>query len=640
LINLLDKIYNTFDQLCQLHGLQKIETVGKTYMCAGGLKETEKDVDQNILSRHHAIRSFELAKDMLDAVQSMTLENGEKLKIKIGLNTGQVIPALVGNHKPQFSLIGDTINTTARMCAYSQDMAINCSEETYVHISKTYNDFTISQKEVKGKGVMNLYLYKPHANRAPIIRESNRSNLIGINIQKKLSSRNLPKQNSIRESRANLIRQASKNSNNLSVFIVENSKEMPDESKNRNDTIRNSINAGPTKKTAPMHLSRTLTTVALDGINNDKLDSNKIFEKSLLFLKFKDPIAKDLYSKFSAIKLKGALFRSKVLNNIYIFIMLKGMYDILDNTFFYSSTFKIVNILKLIFLIAIKILNDNTSKLRESKPKVLQILTMSIYLIFTLIIQLQMNWANSNYLTNIIMEQNITILVVTYTGILNYVQTAYNLVIFIIIFVINISLHRDNPLFVKYLTYEIVICLIIFVFIVTREYISTYEYLQNKIESDKLKSMEKLLYNLMPQHVVQNLKEDIPVADVLYNVTMLFADIVRFTDYSSQRTPKEVVELVSQLFNDFDDACQKLNLYKVHTIGDCYVVISFGKVHLSERNYKDEAEKMIEMGESMIETIKLVRKGVNFEELNMRIGIHTVIFYYNIGNCYCWNYWN
>ncbi len=82
LIFLLDKIYNTFDQLCTLHGLQKIETVGKTYMAAGGLKETENDVDPLILNKHHAIRTFELAIDMIDVMQHMTLENGEILKLK------------------------------------------------------------------------------------------------------------------------------------------------------------------------------------------------------------------------------------------------------------------------------------------------------------------------------------------------------------------------------------------------------------------------------------------------------------------------------------------------------------------------------------------------------------------------------
>jgi Adenylate and Guanylate cyclase catalytic domain len=41
----LDNIYQSFDQLCEKHGLQKIETVGKTYMACGGLKQSEKKID-------------------------------------------------------------------------------------------------------------------------------------------------------------------------------------------------------------------------------------------------------------------------------------------------------------------------------------------------------------------------------------------------------------------------------------------------------------------------------------------------------------------------------------------------------------------------------------------------------------------
>ena len=169
------------------------------------------------------------------------------------------------------------------------------------------------------------------------------------------------------------------------------------------------------------------------------------------------------------------------------------------------------------------------------------------------------------------------------------------------------------------------------------------QYLKNKSEGENLKRIEELLFNLMPQHVVQNLKEDIPVADVLYNVTILFSDIVKFTDYSSQREPFEVVNMVSELFNEFDDASKMNKVYKVHTIGDCYVVMSFtGKVPLNERNYKEEAKNVVKMGECMIETIRQVRQKVNFLELDMRIGIHTVIIFkfINLGNCYCGYYWN
>jgi phospholipid-translocating ATPase len=102
-------------------------------------------------------------------------------------------------------------------------------------------------------------------------------------------------------------------------------------------------------------------------------------------------------------------------------------------------------------------------------------------------------------------------------------------------------------------------------------------------------------------------------------------DIVRFTDYSAGRDPTEVVNMLSELFRKFDDAAKDCNVYKVHTIGDCYVVIGFtGKVARNERNLREEAKNVVCMGERMIDIIKEIREKVCFPELDMRIGIHTV----------------
>jgi magnesium-transporting ATPase (P-type)/class 3 adenylate cyclase len=607
MINLLDKIYNTFDQLCSLHGLQKIETVGKTYMAAGGLRETETDVDPSVLNRHHAIRSFELAVDMLDVINKMTLENGETLKIKIGLHTGKVIAAVVGNHKPQFSLIGDTINTTARMCAYSQEMAINCSESTYENIKNIYFDCTVSQKEVKGKGIMNLHLFKPFKKMKFGLFEPE-SRKKSLNFQK-LGILPITKQTSLR----NVMRRPRSKVSNNNIFI-ENSEDM-------SDGMMMNFPKRDLKK--PTRLSKIMTKFTFEG-NNLVVDENIIFTDSYFFFKFKNAEARDLYDKYAAIKFNNSWQKVTIMNLFYCTMMIIGAYNISDNyieeilAHSFSGT-------KISLLTCILLLTYRLPKIIPEHPKLLTKITIILYLLLSITIQVEMNFLKSYFTINLLMEQTFTILVVTYQGLLSYRQISANLVLHILLFIINMAINSEKNLFIKYLVLEIIICIFIFVFVLIREYNSTFEYLQNRNENEKLKNIEKLLFNLMPQHVVQNLKEDIPVADVIYNVTMLFADIVRFTDYSSQREPVEVVDMLTELFKEFDDACERYNVYKVHTIGDCYVVMSFtGKVPMNERNYKEEAKNVITMGESMIETIKTVRKAVNFEELNMRIGIHTV----------------
>ena len=113
------------------------------------------------------------------------------------------------------------------------------------------------------------------------------------------------------------------------------------------------------------------------------------------------------------------------------------------------------------------------------------------------------------------------------------------------------------------------------------------------------------------------------IAETYSNVTMLFADIVGFTSYSAGREPRQVIEMLSKLFTEFDKEVNRLNLYKVYTIGDCYVVMGF----LDKKNRKqpeEEANDVVQLAINMIKTINKVREQINFMELNMRIGIHTV----------------
>ena len=68
--------------------------------------------------------------------------------------------------------------------------------------------------------------------------------------------------------------------------------------------------------------------------------------------------------------------------------------------------------------------------------------------------------------------------------------------------------------------------------------------------------------------------------------------------------------------------CLKHKVFKLYTIGDCYVVLGF--LNARARNPIQEAKNVIKMGFSMIDIIKNIREFLDFDDLNMRIGIHTV----------------
>lgn len=80
--------------------------------------------------------------------------------------------------------------------------------------------------------------------------------------------------------------------------------------------------------------------------------------------------------------------------------------------------------------------------------------------------------------------------------------------------------------------------------------------------------------------------------------------------------------MLSELFTEFDKMCLQNNVYKVYTIGDCYVCL--GVVDAKNRNYAEEARNVVNLAFDMLNIIKGVREKINFHSLGMRIGVHLV----------------
>jgi class 3 adenylate cyclase len=141
-----------------------------------------------------------------------------------------------------------------------------------------------------------------------------------------------------------------------------------------------------------------------------------------------------------------------------------------------------------------------------------------------------------------------------------------------------------------------------------------------KIKSDKeIRVTEHLLVQMMPAHVVYRLSEGSSITDQLYDVTILYADIVGFTAWSSGKSPSEVVQMLSNLFTEFDKKCVELGVYKVHTIGDCYVVLGY---LTGKRDPVGECWNVFELANYMIQIIEEENQAYGMQ-LAMRIGIHT-----------------
>ncbi len=129
---------------------------------------------------------------------------------------------------------------------------------------------------------------------------------------------------------------------------------------------------------------------------------------------------------------------------------------------------------------------------------------------------------------------------------------------------------------------------------------------------------ERLLLNILPAPISARLKENgEAIADGFAEVTVLFADLVGFTELSQRLTPEELVVMLNRTFSAFDDMAVALGVEKIKTIGDCYMVAA----GLPERA-PDHAERVARMALGMRAALEDINREGGYA-LRVRIGIHS-----------------
>jgi class 3 adenylate cyclase len=149
LVELLNRIFSEFDALADIHGLEKIKTIGDAYMAVAGLPNPWPD---------HAPRAARMALAMLDVTARVAAETGEQLALRIGLDSGPVVAGVIGRRKFTYDLWGDTVNTASRMESHGVPGAIHCTETTGMLLQGTFRLQARGAMVIKGKGEMNTFL--------------------------------------------------------------------------------------------------------------------------------------------------------------------------------------------------------------------------------------------------------------------------------------------------------------------------------------------------------------------------------------------------------------------------------------------------------------------------------------------------
>ena len=129
---------------------------------------------------------------------------------------------------------------------------------------------------------------------------------------------------------------------------------------------------------------------------------------------------------------------------------------------------------------------------------------------------------------------------------------------------------------------------------------------------------ERLLLNILPEEIANRLKRgDSTIADTFADVTVLFADIVGFTQLSSLVSPTQLVALLNDIFSTFDNLAERHGLEKIKTIGDAYMVV--GGLPIPRQ---DHAEAIAEMALDMQQAITNFSNTHN-QAFSIRIGINS-----------------
>ncbi|OMJ77612.1 hypothetical protein SteCoe_22785 [Stentor coeruleus] len=581
LLELLDRFFGLLDQLCDKHGVTKIETVNKTYMVCGGLKDSEEHLPSSLLSEHHAVRCVNLALEIVEKIENVHLKNGEKLKVKIGITTGPVIAGVVGEHKPQFSLVGDTVNTASRLCTTLDKYdCMQISDETYKYLSGKKYKIQENYVYMKGKGNTHTYIISSAGKRNINRRYATIEKFSDLYFFDKTVMEITPQEQE--------------------VFV--------DAKDGRRSSI---LSVGSYQESAKL-----------------KLNETTMIGESIYDIDYVGPI-QWLVCSFSESKIQKE-FRIEMItmNGRHLklgMILFSSIYSIISIVFIaifiYTSSHKYGIILGA-RVICIIILGINILKFEKNYKSALHPwFVMCVMTLLAFVSSISVTIVNDDIFSAIILEK---MYIFTLTSHISGLMFGHILGAFsmdLITFAVIIK-SCNHPLSLKLsLVFKLL------VFYILELLCSLFLELQerkrfniNKFAYSEIKSTEKLLNQLIPTQVLKNLHHDITTTDRYFDVTIIYADICGFTAWSASKEPIEVISMLSKLFSNFDHLCVRHNVYKVHTIGDCYAILSF--TDGDRRDIAKECVNIVEIALDMIKAIQKVNKRQKIN-LNMRIGMHT-----------------
>ncbi|CAD8100728.1 unnamed protein product [Paramecium sonneborni] len=651
IITFLDDIFRTFDKYCQIYGVQKIETVGKTYLASAGLKACEQEL--TYLSQVDPVqRALNLAEQMMIYIRSkMWGYKGQQLVGKIGIHYGGAISGVIGFHKPQFSLIGDTVNTTSRVCSTGLEDAITLSEQAFDQLKNENIEFEIRNVEMKGLGIRPTYIYK--------CKIQNKDNPLSMQIEQDVQSKDARSQNYVRKN-PEIFKKDLKKRKTILTMIDPTKQKMDSMQELGAQNVFGIKPIDPTYYQPYEDKSRpSIKLLSKDG-TPIKQSQNKPSTFKRLVTMFQNKFQLENYEP----EIDEQIDYEQLLN----VILLKNEYTLEHNIIKETSFLQLLQISYYKKQMNQFVSYEQYIEFVKIQSKNQTVQNLRIYVLYYIIKQFCLIQFYDNINLGFIVLQWICCLLNLIQFLVNSKQyfdkwkmliklllcfeallsglviildedeDLKNLHIFEIIFIqslfcsIQILSFWIMVLFCLAIAFYSSIILaidgtsmynIMLILLIEQQQVGCFN--QKIIFKTQQQKESQLLQYLLPKHILNKFLDDrignVGICDKIDNLTILFADIAGFTEYSSKVKPEEVLVMLKNLFVEFDRKCCDLNVYKLYTIGDCYVAI--GMIDYNNRNPHQEAKNIIDLAFEMINIIAQVRKQINFDGLNMRIGVHT-----------------
>ena len=148
MVELLNDIFLAFDALAEQYDVEKIRTIGDSYMVAAGVPRIRPD---------HAQALARMALEMCRHIQSRPPYAGHTIDFRIGINSGPAVAGVIGRKKFQYDLWGDTVNTASRMESHGTAGKIQITRETFQLLKDDFICEPRGKVQVKGKGEMETW---------------------------------------------------------------------------------------------------------------------------------------------------------------------------------------------------------------------------------------------------------------------------------------------------------------------------------------------------------------------------------------------------------------------------------------------------------------------------------------------------